>query len=111
MKGVLQVFAGFFLEGGFTAWMAKIIGLILIDKTRRSLFGVNGHFANRINSQKGVGGPKAGLYNMRYHRSEGLFCRKPPGDGGCDEKTQSKARKAKQDASGRLAKGQSPVRC
>jgi len=80
MKGVLKVFVRFSLKRRLTALMAKEIGLVLIDKTCGRFLGIHRHFANRVDSYQGFGGPKTRLYDMGYHRRERLFCTEPPGE-------------------------------
>lgn len=109
MRGILQVFVRFLLEGGLTAWMAKVICLVLIDDTRLSFLRIYRHFADRIDSYQGFRSSKTRLYDTRYHRGEGLLSREPPGDDGCYNKAQSESGKAEQDASGRFTKGQSQI--
>jgi len=111
MKGRSQVFGWFLLKRGLAPWVAKVIRLILIDKTRRSLLRIHRHFTDGVDSYQGVGRPKARLYDMGYHRSEGLFCREPLGDDGCNHKAQSETGKAKKDARRRFTKGQSQIGC
>ena len=91
--------------------MAKVIRLILVDEARWSFLGIYRHFADGVDSYHGVGRPKARPNDMRYHRSERLFCREPPGDDGCYHKAQSETGKAKKDAGRRFTKGQSQIGC